>query len=521
MKKIFKRYLLVLGVGSAIMFSSCQKYLDVNIDPNNPSTADERLLLPAAELGVGIGLGDRYNNITALWAQYWVGGPGVAQTAFDRHELTGLNLDRPWNSFYSTAGQDLATLMKSPKPVYRGMAKILTAYNFQLLVDLHGDVPFSEAFKGAIEDGGITAPKFDSQTDIYDAIVGLINSGQADILGADKDLDEFPFDQDLIYGETFWKIYGLHADGNENDPDLYNIQYGWNSFGNSLKLKIWLRQANAPGRSAAAQDSVAALYDNGAAFADWETQINGFNGASGATLNVNPLYSNLENSLKNFYVGTTTSIDFLNARGDIRIDNFYTPASTGPDAGNQIGIDPGSAGQPGVPISKSEVSTISSDVYYGGAPVILLNWSESLFLQAEAAARQWSAEDDQDLFNQAVIASFAENGYDPDGPVASDYLDVNPYDATDEASKLRSIALDKWVSMNGRQPTEAWIECRRFDTPGNNIFRGVGGLFKSPTANVLGTNIYPSMFIYPQGELSLNQNAPTPTVVTGKVFWDN
>jgi hypothetical protein len=66
MKKIFKRYLLAFGVGSAIMFSSCQKYLDVNIDPNNPSTADEKLLLPAAELAVGIGLGDRYNNITAL-----------------------------------------------------------------------------------------------------------------------------------------------------------------------------------------------------------------------------------------------------------------------------------------------------------------------------------------------------------------------------------------------------------------------------------------------------------------------
>jgi hypothetical protein len=186
MKKIFKRYLLAFGVGSAIMFSSCQKYLDVNIDPNNPSTADEKLLLPAAELAVGIGLGDRYNNITLLWAQYWVGGPGVSQTALDSHELIGSNLDRPWNFFYSTAGQDLATLMKSPKPVYRGIAKILTAYNFQLLVDLHGDVPFSEALKGAIEDGGVTAPKFDSQTEIYDAIIGLINSGQADILGADQ-----------------------------------------------------------------------------------------------------------------------------------------------------------------------------------------------------------------------------------------------------------------------------------------------------------------------------------------------
>jgi hypothetical protein len=56
MKKIFKRYLLVFSIGGAIMFSSCQKYLDVNVDPNNPLTAEEKLLLPAAELAVGIGL---------------------------------------------------------------------------------------------------------------------------------------------------------------------------------------------------------------------------------------------------------------------------------------------------------------------------------------------------------------------------------------------------------------------------------------------------------------------------------
>lgn len=519
MKKIFKRYLMVLGVGSSLMLSSCQKYLDVNVDPNNPATAQEKLILPAAQLAIGIGLGDRYNNITNIWAQYWVGGPGVAQTGFDRHEITGLNLDRPWASFYSSAGQDLSTLMKSSKPVYRGIAKILTAYNMQLLVDLHGDVPFSEAFKGAIEDGSITAPKFDKQTDIYDAIIGLINSGQADIVNADQEKDEFPFSQDLIYGENFWKIYGLHADESDNDPSLTNLQYGWDGFANSLKLKIWLRQVNAPGRSAAAKDSVAALYDNGATFAEWETQINGFNSTIGATLNTNPLFSNLENSLKNFYVGTTTSIDFLSARSDPRIDNYYTPATSGPDKDLQVGIDPGSAGQPGVPISKTEVSTIGTGVYYGGAPVILLNWSESLFLQAEAAARQWSAEDDESLFNDAVIASFSENGL-AEGD-ALDFLTENSYDFTDEASRIKSIALEKWVSMNGRQPTEAWIECRRFDTPSQTIFRGDGGLFKSPSANVLGVGKFPSMFIYPQTELSLNRNAPTPTVVTGRVFWDN
>ncbi len=517
MKKIFKRYLLVFGVGSAIMFSSCQKYLDVNVDPNNPLTAEEKLLLPAAELAVGIGLGDRYNNITNIWAQYWVGGPGVSQTPFDRHELTGLNLDRPWALFYSSAGKDLATLIKSEKPVYRGIAKILMAYNLQLLVDLHGDIPYSEAFLGAIEDGNNTSPKFDKQTDVYDAIIGLINTGQADLLSAIQGEDEFPFAQDLIYGDIFWKIYDLKAEDNDNDPDLNNLQYGWNTFGNSLKLKIWLRQANAAGRSAAAQDSVAALYDNGAAFADWETQINGFNSTAAATLNTNPLYANLENSLKNFYVGTTTAINFLGARKDPRKGSFYKKSASG----SYIGIDPGSAGQPGVPTSKLAVSAISSLVYSSGAPVLLLNWSESLFLQAEAAARSWSPEDDEDLFKKAVKANFYENGFIPSDTVIRDYLILNPYNATDESSKIRSIALEKWVSMNGRQPTEAWIECRRFDTPSQTIFRGVGGLFKSPSANVLGANVFPSMFVYPQSELSLNINAPTPTVVTGKVFWDN
>jgi hypothetical protein len=47
----------------------------------------------------------------------------------------------------------------------------------QTLVDLHGDVPFSEALKGDIKDGGIVTPKFDKAEDVYAALIPLINEG--------------------------------------------------------------------------------------------------------------------------------------------------------------------------------------------------------------------------------------------------------------------------------------------------------------------------------------------------------
>ena len=520
MKNKMRKYLMYFSVGAIISFSSCQKYLDINTDPNNPATADERLLLPSAELAIGSALGDRYNNISNIWAQYWVGGPGVAQTAFDRYEMTGTNIDRPWALLYSSAGRDLAILAKSEKPVYRGMAKILQAYSLQLLVDLHGDVPFTEAFSGEFADGGVLSPKFDSQEDLYALLPTLLNEGIKELWSATA-TDEWPFEEDLIYGELFGEIYGFHADGQDNlggtKDYINNQQFLWISWANTLKLKVFLRQSETP-NAAAMADSVAVLLTEYDDFGQWEAQVNGF-GSSGNIINANPLFSNLESGLKNFYVGTTTSIDFLSARNDPRIDKFYTPATTGANTGLQVGLDPGYANQPGTPVSKTELSTINSVVYNSSAPVILTNWSESQFLFAEAAARGWSSGDDELIFNSAVSYAFLELGL-TEGDAAG-YLADNPYDITDEASKLRSIALEKWVSMNARQPTEAWIECRRFDRPGNIIFRGAGGLFKVPIGSPLGANNHPSSFLIAQTEATLNSNSGGQITVSDKIFWDN
>ena len=83
--------------------------------------------------------------------------------------------------------------------------------------------------------------------------------------------------------------------------------------------------------------------------------------------------------------------------------------------------------------------------------------------------------------------------------------------------------MQKWVSMNGLQPVEGWIETRRFDNTANPIFALPGGLFVTPTSNSLGGNNHPSILYYPSTEQDLNSNFPGQHNINlnDKVFWDN
>jgi hypothetical protein len=143
-------------------------------------------------------------------------------------------------------------------------------------------------------------------------------------------------------------------------------------------------------------------------------------------------------------------------------------------------------------------------------------WESNLLL-AEAAARGWITADANALYDAAVQENFEYLGLD--ATEADAYLAAGG--AYDAANPIKSIALQKWVSMNGTQPIEAWIETRRFDSPATPIFASPGGIFHSPTLNSLGAGIFPSILPYPQAEESLNQNFPGQHPLTAKVFWDN
>jgi len=96
------------------------------------------------------------------------------------------------------------------------------------------------------------------------------------------------------------------------------------------------------------------------------------------------------------------------------------------------------------------------------------------------------------------------------------------YNNASASDKIKLIAIQKWISMNGTQEDEAWIESRRMNTSSNSMFYDVAeGVFKKPLVSVLGDGVHPSIWLYPQTEMSLNGSAPAQRKLTERVFWDN
>ena len=109
-------------------------------------------------------------------------------------------------------------------PSLKGPSKVMKAYIFQQLVDLYGNIPFSDALKGA----GSLAPAFDEQKTIYENLILLLDEGI-------KDLKENAFDATTSSADIVFK--GGTA-GTTN----------WVRFANSLKLRILIRQSKVSGR---------------------------------------------------------------------------------------------------------------------------------------------------------------------------------------------------------------------------------------------------------------------------------
>jgi len=171
-----KRYLLFLGLLlSGGPFTSCESFLDVNDNPNNPSSTTPNFLLPSI-----ISNGIQTQMFTALRTPY-ITQYVVSRTANsggnDQYRFTNAQSTNTFNYSYFQSGGNIPPMIAAAQAegsvYYVGAGKIMQALILAHLTDMMGDVPYSEAYQG----GANFKPKYDSQEQIYATVNQLLDEG--------------------------------------------------------------------------------------------------------------------------------------------------------------------------------------------------------------------------------------------------------------------------------------------------------------------------------------------------------
>ena len=493
-----KKILSILLTGLVLFtFSGCESWLDVNDDPDNPSSATPELVLPVATMSTATVVGGYYNLLGGFWSQYWTQSTAANQYKYiDSYTINATDFSSQWTELYAGALNDFAYVIREAEAAEDWsmylIATVMKCYTYQVLVDLYDEVPYFEASKGGTEE--IFSPAYDGGQAIYDDLIASLDIA----LEKDYMLTEREMTTDQVFG-----------------GDMAS----WVKFANTLKLKIFMRQTAA--RPAVAQAGIEQLYASGAQFLDTDAGLDIF---IDEIYKDNPLYAANNRNLNvatNLRVSATFYL-YLDNVSDPRFDYYVDGGSTPlPQGGFNIGstvIDP---------------TTVSVFALYPTTPVFFISHEESLFLQAEAAARGWATGAvAKDLYDAAVTEAFAKAG----GNDASAFIGAGgayEYPAGTEAENLEAIFMQKWVSFAGTNGIESFFETNRTGIPAissvdawtgsalnTNYF---GGEFTYSLEGVTGDGNFPKRLLIPQTERAANVNVPEELMakdVTDKVWWN-
>ena len=550
MKKILASILLV----SLLQSCGRESMSELNTDPNSYYTTVPSAVLTYAQKQLADYVSTPNVNVNnlRLTTQYWQETTYLDES---RYDFSTRNVsDQTWNYLYVRVIKNLdqarklvlaytptaneASTWEQTKKNQLAVIELQQVYAFQLLVDLYGDIPYSQASDIDMN----PLPKYDSGKDIY---ASLITRTKAAVAALD------PAGKSFATGD---KIYN----GNVAK---------WEKFGNSMLLKLGIAIADSD--AALAQSTVQTAITRGVFTSKADDGLFVYL----TSPNYSQLYANLVASNRNDYVAGKTLVDYMNANNDVRRDVYFqknvhylagavtgvtgstvtfTPADTPPAMAPQVGDDvyvmpntkvgtiasisgnsftlsgykPGDivpendlgfgfyykGGSIGLSSSFNSNSRAGAFAYAQSTPGILLNYTEVAFYLAEAAAR-WNIGGTPAVnYATAVTASFVQWG--KTGAEAAAYIAAHPYDAT---NWKKSIGEQAWVAMYDQSPT-SFNFYRRLDYP-----------VLLPAANAVSgsNNKVPVRLQYPVSEQTTNPTnyAAGSTAIGGdflytKLFWD-
>lgn len=522
----------VLGLGLLVL-PGCADFLDINVDPNNPTDSKVNLLLPSAEQSMAGYMGmasTGLSYITSLYMhQYVERGVNLNDYGINGSDF---EIEVPWAGFYSGPLADLQQIvnkgLEDGDLVYAGIAQILRAYTFSIMVDVWGDIPYSEASKGT----EFIFPKFDDDEQIYESLLDLIDEGVNNI-----------------------------SSGNGLKPGADDFYYGgdtdqWIKFANSLKLKMYnqmrlVKDVKPQVEALIGQDNMIGPGD------DFELPYGtnqspddrnpGFTFEyGGSPTYISPFFYEVMN-------GISSDNPLTSGLADPRIPYYFVnQLANGDPAQNptayrdgdfvsiwmfSFNIDPNEGFDQaqsktvaglypvGGKYDNGNGGAIGIGSALGNTPQRMLTYFSHLYTRAELALAGVTNEDHRSLFESAVRASFskvnevAALGGAPSIAAADidAYVDevLSRYDAADNAGKMEWILTEKWIASFGFG-LDSYTDYRRTGYP--VLFDGN----KDTNPNTRRGREYPVSLPYSTSNLQLNPNAPSQrTISLDKIFWDN
>jgi hypothetical protein len=509
MKKI-----TILLFTAAAMASACKKFTGINNNPNQPTAVTPNVVLSAALAASGSSLAGDF-ILQTRWIGYWSrSGNYIADNQTEGYGINTGYADGSFQDLYSTLSKYNyieKTALTSPSALafYAGVAKTMKALHFSTLVDGFGNVPYSQAFNV----NKYPTPAYDDAATIYGNLLTQLDSA-------------------VIYFNKA-KIYYATAPGTViSTDDKYDIMFGrgkgvdptarmnsWIAFANTVRLKLLMNEQAAVGASVITAE-IAKITANGGGYL-----------MAGMSASVNPVYTSAQQAQlnpfygifftnggstttnNNYYRANTYAVNFYNSTNDTyRPALFYAALGNGTIGSNYDG-DPNS-------VSNSFTSGIGPGLLKSpGQDELILSDFESLFIQAEAAARGFNVGNAAALLKSAVEQNFIYLG--DNAADADTYLLANAGNSNVDYAEggLQAVITQKWAALNGINWFQAYTDYRRTGFPVSDVL-GVSHANQHVQHN--GKVYIPYRFLYPQSEYDTNgKNVPTLSQAQyTPIFWD-
>jgi hypothetical protein len=478
--KTTKQSIIILMSMVLLITVSCDDYLDVNVNPNVPSGVPENIILSGVlSRHSYLVIGNWPARHPAKWLQQ-IAWNGVPPT-WDNYDVTESDANAAWLYSYADVIKNAMELNRMASErgnyAYAGIAKTIIAWNFSILTDLFGDIPYTDALDPASH----MSPSYDSQEDIYIAIFQWLDEAIEDF---DRPSPLRPVAFDLLYGGDMER---------------------WKRLAYTLKARYHLRLSGAPGNSpnARAQQALDVL-------------ANGFTSNNDNAKFAYSTEPGAENPWHQFAIlgnwddrdqMAHNYIELLKSLNDPRLPIQARPVESSlPDSIVYIGHRNGEDG-----IGSSNVSRIGHFYSDADADLTLLHFAEAKFIEAEARLILNGAGTADPVYRDAIRAHMDDLGISQDDREA--YLNTLPSLAAAD-NPLKEIMAQKYIA-NFLNP-EIYNDWRRTRYPE-----------LSPVTNAPRIAEIPKRFPYPLSEWQYNASNVSATGIplgyssmTFQVWWD-